>query len=168
MMSEFLAYSTILSARQNGRRGGLSVFRSLSQECETVVISLVKDGHDVMTILKIVQSQGFTSTKKLGEEKKNSRRIVDRVVRQIKLITPDDELAESNTLNQFAKERIKATAKNTLSGTDIYESYANWCESKCKIPLSIARVGRLLASKFKKEKRLVSGLSHYDGLALRV
>ena len=167
-VAELIAFLGAISAKSCGKRGGLEVFRSVSSDCEIVVREYVLAGCDVQQILRHVQEAGFTSTNKRGIENKISRRILQRLVSQILMITDDDELEQSNTLNQFIEDKIKTKDGNTLSGAKIWEAYQNWCGSKCKIAISIGRVGRQLAVRFKKNKKLISGLSNYVGLSIKV
>ena len=75
-------------------------------------------------------------------------------------------IAPENDVERFYKESVEVTDGSSLTATELYEDYCNWCETKSKEPLALPTFGRAFGELgVKKEK--IAGRIRYIGIALK-
>ena len=75
-------------------------------------------------------------------------------------------VAPESDVERFYKENIEVTDGSSLTATELYEDYCDWCEAKSKEPLALPTFGRAFGELgVKKEK--IAGRIRYIGIALK-
>lgn len=75
-------------------------------------------------------------------------------------------VAPETDVERFYKESIDVTDGSSLTATELYEDYCDWCEAKNKEPLALPTFGRAFGELgVKKEK--IAGRIRYIGIALK-
>ena len=75
-------------------------------------------------------------------------------------------VAPETDVERFYKENIEVTDGSSLTATELYEDYCDWCEAKNKEPLALPTFGRAFGELgVKKEK--IAGRIRYIGIALK-
>ncbi|MBX9925802.1 MAG: hypothetical protein K2Y05_05545, partial [Hyphomicrobiaceae bacterium] len=75
-------------------------------------------------------------------------------------------VAPETDVERFYKENIDVTDGSSLTATELYEDYCDWCEAKYKEPLALPTFGRAFGELgVKKEK--IAGRIRYIGIALK-
>ena len=75
-------------------------------------------------------------------------------------------VAPETDVERFYKENIEVTDGSSLTATELYEDYCDWCEAKSKEPLALPTFGRAFGELgVKKEK--IAGRIRYIGIALK-
>lgn len=79
---------------------------------------------------------------------------------------PARMVAPETDVERFYKENIEVTDGSSLTATELYEDYCDWCEAKSKEPLALPTFGRAFGELgVKKEK--IAGRIRYIGIALK-
>ncbi len=75
-------------------------------------------------------------------------------------------IAPETDVERFYKENIDVTDGSSLTATELYEDYCDWCEARNKEPLALPTFGRAFGELgVKKEK--IAGRIRYIGIALK-
>ena len=75
-------------------------------------------------------------------------------------------VAPENDVERFYKERIEAQDGSSLTATELYEDYCEWCEVQGKEPLALPSFGRGFGELGVRKER-IAGRIRYIGVATR-
>lgn len=75
-------------------------------------------------------------------------------------------VAPDNDVERYRKERIEHTEGSSLTATELYESYCEWCEVQQKEPLALPTFSREFGE-LGVPKAKIAGRVRYIGVALR-
>lgn len=74
-------------------------------------------------------------------------------------------VAPENDVERFYKERIEAQDGSSLTATELYEDYCEWCEVQGKEPLALPSFGRGFGELGVRKER-IAGRIRYIGIAV--
>ncbi len=75
-------------------------------------------------------------------------------------------VAPENDVERFYKERIETQDGSSLTATELYEDYCEWCEVQGKEPLALPSFGRGFGELGVRKER-IAGRIRYIGVALK-
>lgn len=81
--------------------------------------------------------------------------------------TPAKPLVPDSDVQRFYRERIVAAPESSsVTATELYEEYCNWCEENDKVPFAHPRVTREISELGVKKERIAKRV-RYFGIALK-
>lgn len=95
----------------------------------------------------------------IANDNKTAPAEAERVQPQ-RLVAPDDDI------ERYFKDRIETAEGVSLTATELYEDYCEWCASKDKEPLAMPTFGREV-SEMNLTKAKIAGRIRYIGIALK-
>lgn len=159
---------SVVTAQADPQAETLSKLTGLSMEHIQLGLILL-----VALLVEVGSSLGFYvvfSQWKLEDEKKpvtvatpktsandNDRRPAEILEEAKPLVAPETDV------ERFHKERIVAAEGNSLTATELYEEYCDWCEDEAKEPMALPTFGRQFGE-LGVQKAKIAGRIRYIGI----